>query len=149
MWRHHAEEVIEAPHAFGERFCCENPAAAQTREAVGFRQATGDHEIGAQQVRSLPRCIETRFQINFVDQDVCAHAARDFSYHAQFGVRRANASGIVQVGNHDEARARRNITFDFAGIELETRFEFSREAPDLCSEIFSGGDDGFVGRLFD
>ena len=39
-------------------------------------------------------------------------------------------AGIVQVGDHDEARAGRNVSFDFAGVELETCFEFSREAPD-------------------
>ena len=31
-----------------------------------------------------------------------------------FGVRRPHASGIVQIGDHDQARARRNIAFDFA-----------------------------------
>ena len=135
MYGHYPEEIVEPPHSFGQRWSSENPAAAQAGEAIGLGQATCGYEIRPEMECGPAGRIETGFEINLIDEHMRAEAASDIAYELQRGIKRAHSGGIMQVGDDDQAGARRDGALHFARIEFETVFEAAWKATNFRAQI--------------
>src|SRR5579863_8582455 len=87
-----AEEIVDAPHALGQKRRGQDPAATEGGEAVGLGQAAGRDEIRAQKMGGLPGGIEASLEVNLIHKDVSADAARDVSHNSEDGIGRADAA---------------------------------------------------------
>src|ERR1700677_4223391 len=91
----------------------------------------GESKQASRYTSSTSTCAPMLRMVGEIARSMGAH---DFSHHAQLGINRAHPARIVQVGDHDQPRARRNAAFHLARIQLKSRFEFAREAPDLRAQ---------------
>jgi hypothetical protein len=73
----------------------------------------------------------------------------DVADGAQGIVAGKHAGRIVQIGNDDEAGARREMALDFSGVETEAVLEAALEVVNLETEKASGGVEQFVAGCLD
>ena len=70
-------EIVKAAHLPREIGARQDPTAAQSADAVNFRQAAGHHKLWAEMKRRSRRSLVNRIQINFIHQHDRAYAASD------------------------------------------------------------------------
>src|SRR4051794_12813635 len=97
-----AEQIVEAPHAFGELRLRKDPAAAKAAEAVHFGQAVGDHELGPE----VHRCAARRngVEIDLIDQNTRPALGREAAYCPEILIFSQGAARVVEIGEYDQAR---------------------------------------------
>src|SRR2546422_7029464 len=92
-----AKNVVQQSHALGQIRFGENPTAAQTTQAVAFRQTTGRDELRAEVNRGSRRVFEHRFEIDFVYQHPRAGVGGDLADAAQRWFIGQSAAWIMEV----------------------------------------------------
>src|SRR5208337_3060636 len=95
-------EVIDMPDALRQLRSGQHPAASQSAQPVGFRQAACDQELLAQMKRWTRTFLEQRLQIHFIYQHQRIGVFRDISDRAQRFFLDESPGWIVQIGDYDQ-----------------------------------------------
>ena len=83
MNRCRAVKIIQAVHLQREIRLRQDPAAAQTADAINFGQTAGDYELRSEMKRCSRRVLVNCIQINFIDEHKRADAPRNITDFSQ------------------------------------------------------------------
>src|SRR5215472_182869 len=141
-------EVNDLPHPADHAGIGENPAAANSAQAVSLGQAAGDNEVGTEMESGSPRAIEQGLKVDFVDEYACAHFGchlADLPHGFVIGER---AAGVVKIAEDEEARFRGDFAFEFSEPDAEAVIGAAFEAGNVGAEMIEYRQERIVGGAF-
>src|SRR5947209_2441237 len=142
-----AEEVVQMPELFGQLWSRQNPATAQTAQAVNFRQTVRRNKLFAKMKGRRRRACEERFKIDFINEYARAEAACNLAYLFEGFIVRERARRVVQISQNNQTRARTHHARDLFRINLKIFLSSTLESLDLCAEVLRRRNKQLVSRL--